>query len=71
MNAYENILLGNYETEEEDKITGMFAISQQYSNILPRAARGENINKTSNDKKKSLELFKKNYRIKTSIIFQI
>ncbi len=63
MNAYENILLGNYETEEEDKITGMFVISQQYSNIsLPRAARDENINKTSNDKKKSLEIFKKQLR---------
>ena len=34
---YENILMGNYDTEDDDKVTGMFITTQQYSNIaLPK-----------------------------------
>tara|TARA_Y100000022_G_C13257111_1_gene380238 strand:- start:194 stop:3136 length:2943 start_codon:yes stop_codon:yes gene_type:complete len=57
LGAYENILLGNYETESEDKISGMYVTTQQYSNIfLPKI--GENINKTITEKKQALQSFK-------------
>lgn len=55
--SYENILLGNYETETEDKISGMYVTTQQYSNIfLPKI--GENINKSITEKKQALQVFK-------------
>ena len=54
---YENVLLGNYESESEDKISGMYVTTQQYSNIfLPKI--GENINKTVHEKKQALSTFK-------------
>jgi hypothetical protein len=54
---YENVLLGNYESESEDKISGMYVTTQQYSNIfLPKI--GENINKTVQEKKQALSTFK-------------
>ena len=57
LNSYENVLLGNYETESEDKISGMYVTTQQYSNIfLPKI--GENINKTIAEKKQALQMFK-------------
>ncbi len=57
LGAYESVLLGNYESENEDKISGMYVTSQQYSNIfLPRI--GETINKTVTEKKSALQLFK-------------
>ena len=59
MPDYDNVLLGNYDTEEDDKITGMFVITQQYSNIiLPKI--GEKINKTLSDKKQALNNFRRN-----------
>lgn len=57
MGQYENVLLGNYESESEDKISGMYVTTQQYSNIfLPKI--GENINKTEGEKKQALSTFK-------------
>ena len=57
LGAYESVLLGNYESENEDKISGMYVTTQQYSNIfLPRV--GENINKTVSEKKNALQMFK-------------
>ncbi len=57
LDSYQNVLLGNYETETEDNISGMFVTTQQYSNIfLPKI--GENINKTVTEKKRALELFR-------------
>lgn len=56
--AYENLLLGNYETETDDNISGMYVTSQQYSNIyLPKI--GENVNRTVSEKKAALEVFKR------------
>ncbi len=56
--AYESVLLGNYESENEDKISGMYVTTQQYSNIfLPRI--GETINKTVAEKKNALQMFKR------------
>ena len=55
--AYENLLLGNLITDTDEAITGMYVTTQQYSNIaLPK--HGVDINKTLEDKKKSLRLFK-------------
>jgi hypothetical protein len=57
LSAYENLLLGNYDSESEDKISGMYVTTQQYSNIfLPRV--GENVNKTISEKKNALQMFK-------------
>lgn len=59
LGTYENVLLGNYETETEDKISGMYVTTQQYSNIfLPKI--GENVNKTLMEKKRALQSFKTN-----------
>ena len=59
LGTYENVLLGNYETESDDKISGMYVTSQQYSNIfLPKI--GETINKTLAEKKQALQSFKSN-----------
>ena len=56
---YENILMGNYDREEDDKVTGIFITTQQYSNItLPREKSG--INKSLADKKNSLSEFRRN-----------
>lgn len=55
--SYENVLLGNYNTEDEDNVSGMYVTSQQYSNIyLPKAAGS--INKTVAEKKQALEIFR-------------
>ena len=57
INSYENVLLGNYNTEEEDNVSGMYVTSQQYSNIfLPKAAGS--INKTVAEKKQALAIFR-------------
>ena len=57
LDAYKSVLLGNYESENEDKISGMYVTTQQYSNIfLPRI--GETINKTLAEKKNALQMFK-------------
>tara|TARA_B100001287_G_scaffold26798_1_gene19344 strand:- start:2374 stop:5313 length:2940 start_codon:yes stop_codon:yes gene_type:complete len=59
LGAYENVLLGNYESESEDKVSGMYVTTQQYSNIfLPKI--GENVNKTLAEKKQALRSFKSN-----------
>ena len=56
--AYESLLLGNYETENDDNISGMYVTSQQYSNIyLPKV--GDTINRTLSEKKAALENFRK------------
>ena len=56
-NAYENLLLGNITTDSEEVVSGMYVTTQQYCNIaLPK--HGTEINKTSEDKKRSLSLFK-------------
>ena len=56
---YESVLLGNYESETEDKVSGMYVTSQQYSNIsLPKI--GETINKTQAEKKQALSSFRSN-----------
>lgn len=56
-NAYENLLLGNMASDLEEIVSGMYVTTQQYCNIaLPK--HGTEINKTSEDKKKSLSLFK-------------
>lgn len=56
---YENILMGNYDREDDDKVTGIFITTQQYSNIsLPRIKGG--VNKSLEDKKNSLSEFKRN-----------
>ena len=58
LGAYESVLLGNYESENEDKISGMYVTTQQYSNIfLPKI--GETINKTVTEKKNALQMFKR------------
>lgn len=58
---YENVLLGNYDNTEDDKITGMFVTTQQYSNItLPKI--GETVNKTLAEKKTALQTFRQNLR---------
>ena len=57
INSYENVLLGNYESEQEDNISGMYVTSQQYSNIFLPKASGS-INKTVSEKKQGLEIFK-------------
>jgi len=70
--AYENVLLGNYETESDDKVSGMYVTTQQYSNIfLPKI--GENINKTLAEKRQALQTFKTslmamNFQTTTDII---
>lgn len=57
LDSYQNVLLGNYESETEDNISGMYVTTQQYSNIfLPKV--GENINRTVAEKKRALELFR-------------
>ena len=57
LGTYENVLLGNYESESEDKVSGMYVTTQQYSNIfLPKI--GETINKTIAEKKQALQSFK-------------
>ena len=59
--SYENVLLGNYESESDDKISGMYVTTQQYSNIfLPKV--GEKINKTLPEKKQALQTFKNTIR---------
>lgn len=59
LGAYENVLLGNYESESEDKVSGMYVTTQQYSNIfLPKI--GEIVNKTLAEKKQALQTFKSN-----------
>jgi len=56
-NAYENLLLGNMASDLEEIVSGMYVTTQQYCNIaLPK--HGTEINKTSEDKKKSLSIFK-------------
>ncbi len=56
-NAYENLLLGNVNTDAEEIATGMYVTTQQYCNIaLPK--HSNEINKNTEDKKKSLALFK-------------
>ena len=59
LGAYESVLLGDYISTDEDKVSGMYVTTQQYSNIfLPKA--GSEINKTISEKKRGLELFKAN-----------
>jgi len=59
LGAYENVLLGNYDSESEDKVSGMYVTTQQYSNIfLPKI--GEVVNKTLAEKKQALQSFKSN-----------
>jgi len=59
LGTYENVLLGNYESESEDKVSGMYVTTQQYSNIfLPKI--GEVVNKTIAEKKQALQSFKSN-----------
>lgn len=59
LGTYENVLLGNYESESEDKVSGMYVTTQQYSNIfLPKI--GEVVNKTLAEKKQALQTFKSN-----------
>ncbi len=59
LGTYENVLLGNYESETEDKVSGMYVTTQQYSNIfLPKI--GEVVNKTLAEKKQALQTFKSN-----------
>ena len=59
LGAYENVLLGNYESDSEDKVSGMYVTTQQYSNIfLPKI--GETVNKTVSEKKQALQSFKSN-----------
>ncbi len=54
---YENLLLGNYENDNEDQISGIYVTTQQYSNIfLPEIAGS--INKTVSEKKNALSVFK-------------
>lgn len=54
---YENLLLGNITTDSEEIVSGMYVTTQQYCNIaFPK--HGTEINKTAEDKKKSLSLFK-------------
>lgn len=56
-NEYENILLGNVNTESEDKISGMYVTTQQYSNIyFPKASK--EVNSTVKTKQIGLEKFK-------------
>ena len=56
-NAYENLLLGNMASDLEEIVSGMYVTTQQYCNIaLPK--HGTEINKTPDDKKKSLSIFK-------------
>lgn len=56
---YENVLLGNYDNAEDDKISGLYVTTQQYSNIiLPKI--GETINITPADKKAALQTFRNN-----------
>lgn len=58
--VYENILLGNYNNDDDDKISGMFVTSQQYSNIaLPREFSSKGLYKTSDEKKIGLKNLKK------------
>ena len=55
--VYQNILLGNYDTAGDDKVTGIYVTTQQYSNIaLPQ--KENQINKTLAQKKEALQLFK-------------
>ena len=55
--SYENVLLGNYDTDSDDNISGMYVTTQQYSNIFLPKASG-NINKTIIEKKQALEMFR-------------
>ena len=55
--VYQNILLGNYDTASDDKVTGIYVTTQQYSNIaLPQ--KENQINKTLAQKKDALQVFK-------------
>lgn len=57
VNAYEKVLLGNYDVDSEDSVSGIYVTTQQNSNIfLPRI--GEVINKTLADKKQALQTFR-------------
>jgi len=57
--TYESVLLGNYDSVSEDKISGMYVTTQQYSNIfLPKI--GDKINRTIAEKKQALSIFKTN-----------
>lgn len=57
--SYESVLLGDYNSTNEDKVSGMYVTTQQYSNIiLPKV--GETINRTVDEKKQALNLFNKN-----------
>ena len=59
MGAYESVLLGNYDSDSEDKVSGMYVTTQQYSNIfLPTV--GDKINRTVAEKKQGLSLFRTN-----------
>jgi len=55
--VYQNILLGNYDTAAEDKVTGIYVTTQQYSNIaLPQ--KENQINKSIAQKREALQIFK-------------
>jgi hypothetical protein len=55
--VYQNILLGNYDTVADDKVTGIYVTTQQYSNIaLPQ--KENQVNKTLAQKKDALQVFK-------------
>jgi hypothetical protein len=55
--VYQNILLGNYDTKDDDKVTGIYVTTQQYSNIaLPQ--KENQVNKTLAQKKEALQNFK-------------
>ena len=57
--AYESVLLGDYNSPDEDKVSGMYVTTQQYSNVfLPKI--GENVNRTVAEKKEALVLFRRN-----------
>ena len=59
LDSYQNILLGNYESNDEDKISGMYVTTQQYSNIFIESIKPEGINKTAKEKKDALGVWKK------------
>ena len=63
---FENILLEISDSGDEDKVSGIYVTTQQYSNIaLPQT--GDEINKTIDQKKRALEVFKTDLRSKGKI----
>lgn len=60
LSSYENVLLGDYNSENEDKVSGMYVITQQYSNIFLPSVTGKGVNTTVAEKKESLQIFKRN-----------